>query len=330
MSEKYLLTLSIPTYNRAIFLETCLEHIGRQFPGNELLIEWLVIDNHSSDSTPAVVRRYIDLGFPIRYIRNEENIGADRNIQKCFREALGKYVLIFGDDDILLDRALIKIIDLLQKGEYGVVYLQSYGFSNDFEKEKPKRILKRNRTIVMEQTDRFVSEVNYWLTFISGNIVNKSLLNENRDFDRFLDTNLIQLSWVIPALLKAHRNAVMNERFIAMKTENTGGYQLFRVFGTNMNRIMDAFRAEGLSEKAIRKVNQKLILTFFPSFIVKLRSDRGMFGIEDGFAELYPLYKNYFLFWICLVPLIRLPLLLARLWHFNIRVVNKLNKMLRG
>jgi glycosyltransferase involved in cell wall biosynthesis len=328
MSDEILLTISIPTYNRAAYLDICLAQICKQWKGKESSLEVVVSDNCSPDSTGDVVRKYIHQGFPIRYVRNEANIGADRNILQAFQLARGKYAVAFGDDDVFLDGSLDKILQFLQQGEYGDVFLRPYGFVQDYLREKPRHNPRRIRTY--DRVEDFLGDISFWTTFISGNIVNKSLLKQRDDLDLFLDTNLIQLSWIFPALLAGKRNAVIDEPLLAMKTENTGGYQLVKVFGENMNKIMKVFSGDGLSQKSIDVMNRNLLLTFFPSFIVKIRSNSGDFGKGDSFDALYPVFKDYALYWVFLVPLIRLPLPLAKGWLFFIRVINKLKKVVQG
>lgn len=47
-NEKFVLTIAIPTYNRRILLEECLEHVISQVDKD---IEVLVCDNASTDGT---------------------------------------------------------------------------------------------------------------------------------------------------------------------------------------------------------------------------------------------------------------------------------------
>ena len=133
----YLLTVAIPTYNRASDLDLCLSQITGQLKGHEGEMELLVSDNCSTDTTGEVVRKYLSLGYPVTYLKNSENIGPDRNFLQCFRKAQGKYLLIMGDDDVLLDGALDELLPILRGGDYGIVFLNSYGFTGDFVRERP-------------------------------------------------------------------------------------------------------------------------------------------------------------------------------------------------
>ena len=59
-----LLTIAIPTFNRAPFLETNLLYLLAQYKNNFKII---VQDNASTDNTKNVIDKYIDLGLPIEY-----------------------------------------------------------------------------------------------------------------------------------------------------------------------------------------------------------------------------------------------------------------------
>jgi len=98
-----LVTIAVPTYNRAAFslpqaLRCALAQTYRD-------LEILVSDNCSTDDTEGVVRSFSDPR--IRYVRHPENMGANNNFNYCIREARGEYFLLFHDDD-LIDPDLIE------------------------------------------------------------------------------------------------------------------------------------------------------------------------------------------------------------------------------
>lgn len=96
-SDSPLVTIAIPTYNRADgYLHQALESACKQtYPHLEIL----VADNCSPDHTAAVVASLHDPR--IRYVRHTVNIGAANNFAFCVREATGDYFLLLCDDDLL-------------------------------------------------------------------------------------------------------------------------------------------------------------------------------------------------------------------------------------
>lgn len=324
--KEFLLTIAIPTYNRAQYLDLCLAQICKQLKSFNNLVELIVSNNNSTDNTEEIVNKYIRQGIYIKYIRNKINIGPDRNIAQCFKEALGKYVLIMGDDDVLLEGSLVKILHVISNGEYGIVYLNSYGFKYNYENERPLQTI--NSINIYDDKKEFINRVNYWFTFLTGNVCNKSLVRDNVNLYAFENTSINQLSWIFTAMLSSKYNVVINEYLVASKTYNSSGYKFCQVFGTNMNKIMQFFVEKGFPQESITNINRKLMISFFPFHIVNIRADKENFYNEEFFNELYPVYKSYIIFWLVNVPVIYLPLSLALIWLFPIRILNNPGKAL--
>jgi len=89
-----LVTIAIPTYNRAALLRGCVQAALAQSYEN---IEILVSDNASEDETPQVLQEFSD--SRLRIIRQSENIGLLPNWNACLAAARGTYVVFLSDDD---------------------------------------------------------------------------------------------------------------------------------------------------------------------------------------------------------------------------------------
>ena len=84
------LSICIPTYNRARLLKRQLRSLElalSRMPLNNF--EIVFQDNASSDETPIVIQEFA-LRFPVKYSRNENNIGVMRNILSVPLEATGE------------------------------------------------------------------------------------------------------------------------------------------------------------------------------------------------------------------------------------------------
>ena len=302
---RYLLTIAVPTYNRAQDLDLCLSQICRQMPGTDNEVELLVSNNASADATDEIVRKYTSLGYEITYLKNGTNIGPDRNFEQCFRRSGGRYMLILGDDDVLLDGAVGKILDILKAGDYGIVFLNSYGFTESFTREKP--VGGASGFTVYEDRLQFIKRVAYFFTFTSSNIVNRSLVEEPSDWGPFFDSNLVQLAWTFSALFNGRKHVYVAEPLVAARLYNSGGYGLCRVFGHNFNKVFDVFMRKGIDSRFFRAINRRLLSTHFPAQITRLRNRLIRLEPEDYFQSLYPLFRGYLYFWLFTVPAIVLP-----------------------
>ncbi len=109
---KYKLSICIPTYNRAKFLDEALESIAGQ-DGLEN-VEIVISDNASSDDTSAVVARWKDkLACDVTYFRWDSNQGADANFLHVIDIASGEYCWLLGSDDKLADGAVSSLLPCL-------------------------------------------------------------------------------------------------------------------------------------------------------------------------------------------------------------------------
>jgi abequosyltransferase len=296
---KPLLTIAIPTFNRALLLGQCLDALLSQLSAEIApLVELVISDNHSPDNTTDVVKTYIAKGHPIIYNKHPENIGADRNITACFTKATGKYVWIFSDDDFLLPGYLKFIVELLEKEEWGTLYMNTQWYSGEFtgEPELP-------RGISLDRFDdplEYIGRVSYWTTFITGNIINKSLFTDLSYINEYCESNLVQLSWTLPAAFKGKPNGIINDKILACRADNTGGYKLLKVFGTNFNDVMSRLISKGLISKKVKRImNHHLLSTFFPMFINR---PGAKFEKENPFKIMVPVFWNYKSFWVKIFP----------------------------
>ena len=100
-----LVSIIIPTYNRAPYLATCLDSIIAQtYPHLEIII----IDDGSTDHTPALVRTYQEQDRRIAVITHATNKGTLAARIAGFRAATGEYATAVDADD-RLDHAIIAL-----------------------------------------------------------------------------------------------------------------------------------------------------------------------------------------------------------------------------
>lgn len=122
MSNKPLLSICIPTYNREKHLDECLDSIVNQEWFNEQEIEIVVSDNASIDGTIELVKKYQNDHKNIRYFRNKKNLGSAKNILNLVLNlAEGEYVWIFWDDDLMSPIWIKKTINAIRKNAIDIL-----------------------------------------------------------------------------------------------------------------------------------------------------------------------------------------------------------------
>jgi glycosyltransferase involved in cell wall biosynthesis len=93
-----MVTIAVPTYNRAAKLRHAIESVIAQ---DHAPLELVISDNASTDGTQAVCEEYAARHAWIRYVRQPTNVGPTRNFESVRELARGEFILFLADDDWL-------------------------------------------------------------------------------------------------------------------------------------------------------------------------------------------------------------------------------------
>ncbi len=252
--EQKVLTLCVPTYNRAQCLKEQFKRFMTIKPEDRSRMEIIISDNCSSDNTSLVVEEYKNK-LDFIYLRNAENLGADGNFMQCFQKATGKYVWLLGDDDYLQTAHIHELLDTLEKEDYGLVHL-----SLNCKDKTAFRIYD-------DQND-FLNKINVRITFMSANI-DRTEYVKNISLEKYVNTHLIQVPAHLQATLRGENNLVVNLPYYdsGTETQNNGGYNVFEVFVKNLSRIYDEYEDNGISVNSLLLLKNKISDFIFPYFL---------------------------------------------------------------
>jgi GT2 family glycosyltransferase/glycosyltransferase involved in cell wall biosynthesis len=104
-------SIIIPVFNQARYTALCLQSIAESETRRSF--EVLVVDDASTDSTPAMLQRYENL----RILRNTENAGFNRSCNRGAREARGRLLLFLNNDTWVVPGWLDALADSLDAVE---------------------------------------------------------------------------------------------------------------------------------------------------------------------------------------------------------------------
>lgn len=193
------LSICIATYNRGAFIGETLDSILQQMqPG----IELIVVDGASPDDTQQVMEGYVQRHPFIRYFREKENSGVDKDFDKAVGYACGTYCWLMTDDDLLKPGAVARVLSELNGG-YDLVILNTEIRNVDLSAVFEERRLRINedRSYGAGERDAMFMDLGGHLSFI-GCVVIRRLTWLSRDRSPYYGSLFIHVGVIFqsPAL----------------------------------------------------------------------------------------------------------------------------------
>ncbi len=184
MPDKILLSICIPTYNRASTIQEALESIMEQVDKtNKDLIEICIADNASTDNSFEVIDRYRE-NSPVKftYHKNPVNKWADYNFLKVIEISNGKFCWYLWSDDILEAWSINKVLQTLQGNPdiswcIGGRKMYSVDFQNPVKNSNPVARWKYPADGKINSMEEF-SDFFLYCWFLWAQIFRKDLWNE--------------------------------------------------------------------------------------------------------------------------------------------------------
>ncbi len=119
--ENKLVSIAMAIYNGEKFIAEQLDSILSQSYSN---LEIIICDDHSTDSTPAILKKYSQKDDLIKLFLNENNLGLIKNFEKVIALCSGEYIALADQDD-LWEKEKIKLLSLALNSMQDVTYVFS-------------------------------------------------------------------------------------------------------------------------------------------------------------------------------------------------------------
>ncbi len=256
-----ILTLCLPTYNRGWCVKEQLSRLRQCPPEIFDKVEVLVSDNCSTDDTRSVIEEFKNFNLPVKYIRNEKNLGADGNFIQCIKTANTKYVWLLGDDDFIIVDSLCRIVDILDvPKEYGLIHI-----SQNLDIHHEAKVEYNN-------SDSFVSCVSYWLTFISSNIINTKYAHSIA-YENYIGKWLPYVPYYLTSAYKFNSNLLINFQTFegCAAAQSNGGYNFIKVFVESFLDILGEFIEGGfMSKECYNYIKHDLYKNYVINYLTQL------------------------------------------------------------
>ena len=254
MEKEYLLSLCIPTYNRADLLEKTLESLVEQLDDE---IEIVISDNCSTDNTEEVGRRYAEEYDNINYYRNEVNV-RDANFSLSLDRGTGLYLKLMKDNLEMTGESLQYIKENIR--HYMDNKLPLFFTNGSFLNGKCKD------TYMCKSFDDFIIHTYFRVTSITFFGCWREHWGYVKERDKYSELQLSQDDWVYQLLALYNKAVLFTKKIYFMyDVGKRAGYNWFKVHVANYYKIMEPYVNEGLiTESALKKEKSVYISSLKP------------------------------------------------------------------
>lgn len=182
-----IISIVIPTLNRRDYLLFTLKHFIPQIERNLDKVELIVCNNASDDDTDYHMQQLITKYPFINYIYFKQRAELAGSFPRSIAKASGKYVILWGDDDIPVPFLLEILLNTIQ--EYPNVDLIHFNRLIGYEdgNSMKKLVLYNNfydkEVVIYENISNFIQDHLWGATFMSSNLFLRSSWQEGLSYD---------------------------------------------------------------------------------------------------------------------------------------------------
>lgn len=286
--ENILLSICIPTYNRARFLDECLLSISNAIKISGENVEVVVCDNFSPDHTAEIVNKYKSSIKNLVYHKNDETIFAEENFYLVGQLASGKYIWLIGDDDKIREDAVVEAFKQI-KTNAPVIISNFSLYSQNFVREiKPAKYDQKELTL-KDHNDILVHFGTY-LAFISGAIINKTLFYsiDKADYDRYKQYGLSFFYTLCKSAVNQNIGYI-NKPVVQCRTGNSGNYDWVKYMIIGYDEAFKDLINIGYNQQAVISAKKNFIKNEVVWYLLKLKADNQ--SLTYAYKELTNRYK---------------------------------------
>ncbi|MCV9927426.1 glycosyltransferase family 2 protein [Flavobacterium sp. LS1R49] len=283
-----LLSICIPTYNRAEVLDDTLNKLFSNPDFNGDLIEVLVSDNCSTDNTAEVVAKY-----PlVQYYRNEENV-KDINFTIALGYATGHYIRLFNDTLSFKPKALGKMLGILKKhleDKKNVFFYANIQFLNiNCYKE-------------FNGIESYFKEVSYFSTWIANFGAWREDFKNIENKEKYADLQFTQVDWSYQ-IVKNKRDTIIyfDDLFDVLFPNKKGGYHLIKTFVNNYLVIVKGEKLSLISYEIEKYFLCRYFIFPWLTEVLIIRKSEYSFETKNVFGIIFRKYwyEPYFYALLC-------------------------------
>jgi abequosyltransferase len=316
LHSRKLLSICIPTYNRAHYLPEALESLMPQLADD---IELLVYDTGSMDGTAEFMEAFAKQHPDVRFFRLHERRGVDEALLFLLEESFGQYVWFFGSDDVLRDGAVDTIRRRILQARIrpALLYL-----NHQVVDDQGKLLIPSNLGIAtdchFEKGRACVAWLGLHLGYISACIFRRDLVWPPSDAREYIGSLWVGLHLNLRALSSTLPAAYIGTPLVRARRNPSNVYDYGKIFCRNATRVLRDAAEDGLGWFAVYRALNRTVRLFHWRFAVSRRCDNPA-ELNRAFFPMLATCYPYPWFWLLVVPVRLAPVRLVRFIRDRLR-----------
>ncbi|MBK9284922.1 MAG: glycosyltransferase family 2 protein [Sphingobacteriaceae bacterium] len=322
-----LLSIAIPTWNRAKILKLALNNLLPQILPFKDKIQFIISDNGSTDETAQVIeenkRNYSEINFI--HFKHLTNTGYYGNFTKCRELANGKYFWLLSDNDYVVDGIVREVVNRLISDHPTFVFLSDWG---EYVKEEKFKYIHFHKPMSINEA---LVKYNYKLTLTSAVIFLNFKQHDSNYLEEFRGNAFIGYIFFMTSLINKGNAIIIYGKGLLTNYADIS-FNVFYAFSVELKKCLKYAVGKKLISKAIENsVINNSIKDLTANHYIAYRLNGKIFGegvtdkdqieslLKQGFEE-YENYKKV------LQPLFRLSKNGLKIIYYKKKIIKKITK----
>lgn len=264
----YKLSIAIPTYNRKDILCQTIDYVLEEVVENDLLI--YIVDDSTNDDTYNIISKKYDNISNIIYVKNDVNLGHDKNFFNTISIVKEEFVWYLGDSMLIKKGVITKVLDIINSSDCDFIVLN-----------EDSRSLTLQDSLFIDYQAVLVN-IGWHLTMSGVTIYNlKTLKNfQNKDYSQY--KNFPQTALIIDYIYKNEFKLLWLGDKCIFGNKNKISYWNKNVFEVFLKDFESTLKNTGIPNKFVVKLikdHSFFTKIFSINKLIKYRSS-GVFNIN--------------------------------------------------
>lgn len=274
-----ILTIAIPTWNRAPLLAEALDILQKQLSEQSFTqkIQIIISDNASTDNTNEAIKGFCENNPLLNIVHHTQdtNTGYFGNFRKCRELSTGAYFWLLSDNDHLADGVIEHIFQILESNKPSFIFLEDWKHS----RPKPRKSgLMDEELSISEAIERF----NYRTTLISAVIFLNNKKEDTALMETFKGNTFIGFMYFLQSL-DYSRKAIGIKGTSLFIRDTKVSFNAFKSFSVDLTACMKYAEDHGyMSKELANKFMDSVIAELTVKHYIYFRLTGKLHGMNPG------------------------------------------------